>query len=263
VSGERPRTLVIACGALAREALAIIRANGLSGLVVECLPAELHNRPELIAPAMRAKIRASRGRFARIYALYADCGTGGALDAVLDEEAVPRLTGPHCFASVAGQDLFEALHEAEPGTFYLTDFLARQFETLVWKGLWLDRHPELLGELFGHYRRVLYLAQTEDEALTEKARRAAERLGLSFERRWVGYGELAAFLRAAEQGQVDGGAGRAPVAGHPGPGDRQVGPEVGQAPAQRPVRAGHRHGRHARAAHRDRRLSRAVAAQRP
>ncbi len=191
------RTLLIACGALARETLAVVEASGLSHLDVTCVSALLHNRPERIPEAVRAKIREHRPRYARILVLYGDCGTGGELDRVLAEEGVLRIEGPHCYAFYAGQEVFDALADAEPGTFYLTDFLVRQFGTLVIEGLGLDRHPELLPLYFGNYRRLVYLAQTEDAGLEEQARAAAERLGLAYEHRFTGLSGLAAFVRAA------------------------------------------------------------------
>lgn len=191
------KTLLIACGALARETLAAIEANGLRHVEVTCVSALLHNRPERIPEAVRAKIREHRAEYERIMVLYADCGTGGVLDQVLAEEGVERIGGPHCYAFYAGQQVFEALAEAEPGTFYLTDFLTRQFDTLVIEGLGLDRHPELLSMYFGNYRRLVYLAQTDDPELQALARAAAERLGLDYEYRFTGLGELAEFVRAA------------------------------------------------------------------
>jgi hypothetical protein len=191
------RTLLIACGALARETLAAIEANGLRHVEVTCISALLHNRPERIPEAVRAKIREHRAEYERIMVLYADCGTGGELDRVLVEEGVERIGGPHCYAFYAGQTVFEALADAEPGTFYLTDFLTRQFDTLVIEGLGLDRHPELLSLYFGNYRRLIYLAQTDDPELQAAARAAAERLGLAYEYRFTGLGELAEFVRVA------------------------------------------------------------------
>jgi hypothetical protein len=262
LSEAPPRTLVIACGALAREALAVIEANRWTHLEVECLPAGLHNRPELIPGEVRARIRDARARgVTAIYALYADCGTGGALDAVLDREGVARIHGPHCYAFYAGQDVFQALHEAEPGTFYLTDFLARQFDTLVWRGLMLDRHPELVPQIFGQYRRVVYLAQAADPARLAAAEEAAARLGLPLVIRPTGYGELGTFLAQAAAGESDGAAGRRPVAGHPDAGDHQEGPADGEARAAPALHRGGRPKRDAREAHRHRRLSRAVAAR--
>jgi len=189
--------LIIACGALAREILALIRLNDWHHIDLICLPANLHNRPDQIPERLREKIRENRARYERIAVAYADCGTGGRIDRVLAEEGGERLLGPHCYAFFAGQEVFEALHEAEVGTFYLTDYLARHFDTLIIKGMRLDRHPELLGMMFGNYTRLVYLAQTDDPTLDEKAEAAAARLGLAYERRRTGYGELADFMRDA------------------------------------------------------------------
>jgi Protein of unknown function (DUF1638) len=190
------RVLVIACGALAREILAL-RDGPLGAFDVACLPAKLHNRPERIAEAVRAKIRANRAAYDEIFCVYGDCGTGGALDQVLQEEGVTRIEGAHCYAFFAGEAEFEAMMAEEPGTFFLTDFLVRHFDRLVIEGLGLDRFPQLRDDYFGHYRRLVYLAQTDDEALAVKARAAAERLGLGFERRATGLGGLARFFAAA------------------------------------------------------------------
>lgn len=193
-----PSTLLIACGALAREILAVIEINGLPGMALECLPATLHNRPEHIPEAVRDKVRAARARgIANIHVVYADCGTGGLLDRVCEEEGVTRIAGPHCYAFFDGLDAFAARAEEETGAFFLTDFLARQFDTLIWKGMGLDRHSDLRDLYFGNYDRVVHLAQTDDAALDARARAAAERLGLRYVRRATGYGELADFVRAA------------------------------------------------------------------
>jgi len=186
--------LVIACGALAREIVALKRLNGWSGMAVECLPPELHNRPERIPGAVQAAIRAARGRYERIFVAYADCGTGGMLDAMLASEGIARLPGAHCYEFFATAAGFAELSHAEPGTFYLTDFLVRHFERLVIEGLGLDRHPELLPEYFRNYRRLVYLVQSADPALGVAARAAAQRLGLTYEERHTGYGELASTL---------------------------------------------------------------------
>jgi hypothetical protein len=195
------RTLVIACGALARELLAVVRINGFDRISVACLPAKLHNRPEKIPNAVACRIRAARRRegYGRILVLYGDCGTGGELDRVLACEGVPRIEGAHCYAFYSGLDDFEALQAEDPATFYLTDYLARQFETLVIRGLGLDRHPELMPVYFGNYRRVVHLVQIPDPATAEAARAAADRLGLAFETRSTGFGLLTEF--------VAGGAG--------------------------------------------------------
>jgi len=192
-----PKTLLIACGALAREMLALIEANRWGHMTLECLPAKLHNRPEKIPDAVREKITKSRGRFEHIFVAYADCGTGGLLDKVLAEEGVERIGGPHCYSFYAGEAAFEALHEEELGTLYLTDYLTRHFETLIIKGMGLDRFPQLMDAYFGNYRRLVYLAQTEDAELVEKAKAAAARLGLDYEYRRTGYGELTDFMTRA------------------------------------------------------------------
>jgi hypothetical protein len=190
------RVLVIACGALAREIGAVIGRAGLDHIALQCLPAVLHNRPERIAPAVRQAIHAARGRFERVFVAYAECGTAGALDRVLAAEGVARLPGPHCYAFYSGVDRFAAAGDDDMRSFFLTDFLARQFEALVIEPLGLDRHPELRDAYFGGYERVVYLAQTDDAALEAAARAAAVRLGLEYERRFVGYGDLALTIAA-------------------------------------------------------------------
>jgi hypothetical protein len=188
---HRDQPLVIACGALARELVALTRRAGLPNVALTCLPATLHDRPERIPDAVRQRIRQARSiGWERLFIAYADCGTGGLLDRVLAEEGVERLDGAHCYEVYAGRAAFAALSEQEPGTFYLTDFLARNFDRLVIRGLGLDRHPELLPVYFGNYRRLVFLAQTDDPILDRAARRAAGRLGLAYARRLVGYGEL-------------------------------------------------------------------------
>lgn len=182
--------LIIACGALARELKAVIAANGWQHVHLHCLPADLHNRPDRIPEAVREQIRAGRERFARILVGYADCGTGGLLDRVLEEEGVERLPGAHCYEFYAGTPAFNALADAEPGSFYLTDFLVRHFERLVIRELGIERHPELAAQYFGNYRRLIYLAQSDDAQLLEQARAAAARLGLEFHHQLTGYGDL-------------------------------------------------------------------------
>lgn len=271
------RTLVIACGALARELLAIVKLNGLDGVTIECLPAALHNRPQEIPDAVRARIhRARRERpllpgtrvtgsessglsagsssglssgaahdevrvvdpdiasershplpsldtadpvddhlrvvdpdiavensqsatdgttpadpaYDSIFVAYADCGTGGLLQKVCAEEGVEMLSGAHCYEFFATAPRFAEIQDAEIGSFYLTDFLARHFERMVWQGLGLDRHPELLPMYFGNYTRLVYLAQTDDPELLALAEAGAERLGLTMLVERTGYGEL-------------------------------------------------------------------------
>ncbi|MDQ3470320.1 MAG: DUF1638 domain-containing protein [Actinomycetota bacterium] len=186
---ERP--LVIACGALASELRAIVSAQGIAdALEIRYLPANLHNRPERIAPAVEAALADADTR--PVLVAYADCGTGGALDAVLDRHpGATRLPGPHCYEVFAGAETFAVLHDEEPGTFFLTDFLARHFDALVWQGLGLDRHPQLLDTYFGNYRRVVLLSQSADPAVASAGARAAEQLGLAFVHRHVGRDGLA------------------------------------------------------------------------
>jgi hypothetical protein len=189
--------LIIACGALAHEITALRRANAWDELDVRCLPAELHNRPEKIPDAVRALIHSSRQRYRSIFVAYGDCGTGGLLDKVLSEEGVERIPGAHCYEFFATGPVFEALADAEPGTFYLTDFLLRHFERLVIRGLGLDRHPELFSTYFGNYRKLIYLAQAPQAQSQAAAREIAQRMGLQFEYRQTGYGTLGTTLAAA------------------------------------------------------------------
>ena len=186
--------LVVACGALVSELRAVLAADHLADHVeVRYLPANLHNRPERIVPALR-ELLADQPADREVLFGYADCGTGGELDRLLDElPNARRLPGSHCYEFFAGTAVFEALHDAEPGTFYLTDFLAKHFEALVWQGLGLDRHPELRDAYFGNYRRVVLLSQAADPAVEAAARRGADQLGLAFEHRHVG---LEPFARA-------------------------------------------------------------------
>jgi hypothetical protein len=199
---ESADTLVIACGALAREITALKRTNGWTSLAVTCLPAELHNRPEQIPERVRAAIRENRDRYRRLFVAYADCGTGGRIDNVLSEEGVERLPGAHCYEFFATSATFTALADAEPGTFYLTDFLLRHFDRLVTEGLGIDRHPELAQEYFRNYRKVVYLAQTRSEQALADARAIAVRMNLEFEYRFTGYGELAVRLGRLVQGEA-------------------------------------------------------------
>ena len=191
------RVLVIACGALARE-LAEIAAT-LDGLDFECLPARLHNRPEQIPEAVRRRVRAARGAYDTILVGYMDCGTGGLLDRVCAEEGVERLPGAHCYELYAGEDVFAALQDAEPGTFYLTDYLVRHFDRLILEGLGIAAHPELLELYFGNYTRVVHLAQEPGAGLEDAARRAAGALGLRYERITTGHRGLAAAVHAGRR----------------------------------------------------------------
>jgi hypothetical protein len=188
--------LLIACGALAREIVDLIERNRWAAFDVQCLPAKWHNTPQFIVPAIRQKIREQRGKYKSIFVLYGDCGTGGLLDKMLEEEGVERIDGPHCYAFFSGNPEFASRADDEFTAFYLTDYLARHFDKLIWAGLGLDRHPELLPLYFGNYTKVIYLAQTHDEQLVENGRKAAEQLGLAYEYRFTGYGELESDMAA-------------------------------------------------------------------
>lgn len=185
------RVRVIACGAIAREVIAICRTNRLSHVDLVCLPAIWHVFPEKIAPAMRQAIAEARSEgYSRIFVGYAECGTQGQLDRLCEEEGVDRIGGPHCYAFFTGNDEFLANTDNEFTAFYLTDLLARQFEAFVIEPLKLDRHPELKEMIFGNYTKIVYLAQTEDADLQKKAKWAADYLGLDYEYRFTGYGDL-------------------------------------------------------------------------
>lgn len=175
------KILVIACGAIARELVRIKKLNGWDHLDFQCLPPELHNTPEKLPAAVKSKIESEVGSYKKIFVAYADCGTGGKLDAVLDQYGIERIPGAHCYEFYTGSESFHAIAEAEPGSFYLTDFLVRHFERLVIKGLGMDRLPQLKPIYFGNYKRVVYLAQSESEELQNMARKHAEYLGLSYE----------------------------------------------------------------------------------
>ncbi len=189
------RSLIIACGALVREIRDVLGANRLDAIDIAAIPALYHNRPEKIAPAVEAKIAEAKARYDRIFVAYADCGTGGDLDRVIGKAGVERLPGTHCYAFFSGVEAF-ARREDDMRTFFLTDFLVRQFDAIIIKGLGLDRHPELRDMYFGHYEKVVYLSQAPTAALIEAAERASERLGLVFEHRHVGYGDLGSVLDA-------------------------------------------------------------------
>lgn len=198
---DDPRsTLVIACGALAREFLAVKSANGWDHMEVTCLPAIWHNYPQKIPDGIRRKIRANRAKYDEILVLYGDCGTGGLLDDVLAEEGVERIDGPHCYSFFAGADVFDRMQEEEIGTFYLTDFLVRHFDRFVIKGLKLDRYPQLLPMYFGNYKRVMFLVQFPDPVLERKAKEAADRLGLPLQVHYTGLAGVERFLETGRAG---------------------------------------------------------------
>jgi hypothetical protein len=188
----RGRILLIACGALAREILALKRANGWDHMDLTCLPAKLHLFPDRITPEVARVVEENRAAYDDIFVVYADCGTGGQLQAKCAELGVEMVPGPHCYAFFEGNEAFAARDEMT--AFYLTDFLVKQFDAFVWKPMGLDRHPELRDMLFGNYTTLVYPAQRRDRALVATARDCAARLGLAYEYRYTGYGDLGAAL---------------------------------------------------------------------
>lgn len=183
---------VIACGALAREILAVSELNELTQIDIDCLPALWHNNPEKIAPGVKSAIEKARTEgFTEIFVAYADCGTAGDLDKVCKSEDVKRLHGPHCYSFFSGNQSFENKWDNDMSAFFLTDFLARQFDTLIIEPYKLRTHPELIEMIFSNYTKLIYLAQTKDEGLEKEAEKAAEFLGLEYEYRFTGYGDLA------------------------------------------------------------------------
>mgnify|MGYP000235482175 FL=1 len=182
--------LIIACGALAQEIVQLQTLNGWNHLHLKCLDAELHNRPHLIAGKLREKIAQHRNEYNNIFVAYADCGSGGEIDRVLEDENIERLPGAHCYSFFAGEQRFKEISEQELGSFYLTDFLAKHFERLVIKGLKLDHYPELRNQYFGNYTRVVYLSQEDNPSVRSLAKNAALFLGLDFEHEHCGYGDL-------------------------------------------------------------------------
>lgn len=185
------RILLIACGALAHEVLAVVKANGWGHMDLQCLPAKLHLYPDKITDEVARVVTESRSAYATIFVLYADCGTGGLLQEKCRELGVEMLEGPHCYSFFEGNAVFAEHLDSEFTAFYLTDFLVRQFDAFVWKPMGLDRHPELRDMYFGNYTKLVYQAQTNDAALDAKAEDCARRLGLAYERRFTGYGDLA------------------------------------------------------------------------
>ncbi len=210
MNSPMPRLLVLACGALAGDLRAVLAAGGFDAHVdVEYLPANLHNRPDTIATTLRPRLRAAVDARRPVFVAYADCGTGGALDALLGEfPGVQRLPGAHCYEVFAGSEQFAALHDEELGTFYLTDFLTKHFDALVWRGLGLDRHPELRDAYFANYRRVVLLSQAPDPELLAQARDAAARLGLPLVHHPTGRDRLRAPVLEFVQGQQAHAAAR-------------------------------------------------------
>ena len=190
------KILILACGALAKEIAVLIHLNGWTHLKTRYLPAILHNTPEKITEQLRINLQGAQAKFSRIFIGYADCGTGGKIDSLLDEFDVQRLPGAHCYEFFTGKQTFAEIMEEEIGSYFLTDFLVKAFEKLVWQGMKIDRHPELLPIYFKHYKKLVYLAQSENQELQTQAYEIAGRLGLVYEKRFTGYGELEHSLAA-------------------------------------------------------------------
>jgi hypothetical protein len=196
------RILLIACGALAREIIDLKAANGWTHLDLTCLPAKYHLYPEKITQAVRDSVAKHRAEYDEIFVVYADCGTGGLLQAACAELGVKMIAGPHCYSFFEGNDAFAAKADEEFTSFYLTDFLVRQFDAFIMKPMGLDRHPELRDMYFGNYEKLIYQAQTDNQELTGKAKACAAKLNLPFERRYTGYGDLKTALEALPSSKV-------------------------------------------------------------
>jgi len=188
-SGAGP-ILLLACGALAHEVLALKRINGWDHMDLTCLPAKLHLYPDKITEAVEEAVKKHREKYEQIFVLYADCGTGGLLEAKCEELGVDMLQGPHCYSFFQGVEDFGSKIDDEFTSFYLTDFLVKQFDAFVWRPMGLDKHPELRDIIFGNYTQLVYQAQTKDPKLVEKAKECADRLGLEYVYRFTGYGDL-------------------------------------------------------------------------
>ena len=199
-ANQADRLLVIACGMIARVVLAVKEQLDLDHLDLTCLPAEFHFYPDRIAPAMDKAIEKAKAEgYDHIFVGYADCGTGGLLDRICEKHGVERMAGPHCFAFYQGMDAYAKIADGDMMSFYMTDFLCRQFDAFFMKPLGLDKHPELIKDYFGNYERLIYLAQTDDPELDKVAEKAAALLGLAYERRPTGYGDLTGELARAAQ----------------------------------------------------------------
>ena len=213
---------LVACGALARELLAIGEGLPKGAFEITCLPASWHNHPERIVPGLRRKLAALRARGRNVAIVYGDCGTGGEIDKFCQSEGVERIPGPHCYEMFMGEAHFEREMEREIGTFFLTDYMVRHFERIVMKGMGIRKHPELLEMYFGNYKRALYIAQVRDADLERRAREAAAALGLAYEYRFTGYGN---FLDWVGNAAASGGARNAgPAAAHAMPATAEVTP---------------------------------------
>ncbi len=196
INDKESKTLLIACGAVAKEIIALNKLNSWNHLDITCLPAIWHNTPDKIPQGVRNKIQENKDVYGNIVVVYGDCGTGGELDRVLEEEGVKRIDGVHCYAFFTGLGAFDQMHEDDITCFYLTDYLVRHFDTLIMEGMGIAKHPELLPMYFGNYTKLVYLAQTEDQELQELAKQAAGKIGLEYHYKFTGYGELSSFMSA-------------------------------------------------------------------
>ena len=196
---KNEKQLVVACGALAKEIKFLLAQLGDDKIDLLFLPAILHNSPQKIVPELKKILAQHKGNYQSTYIGYADCGTGGMLDKLIADEKLQRLPGAHCYQFFAGMDEFDKMMEDELGSFFLTDYLARHFDELVWQGMGLAKHPELLQTMFGNYKKLVYLAQTDDDGLTSMAETASKKMGLRFERRFTGYGLLKEFINNIHQ----------------------------------------------------------------
>ena len=187
---ESSKTLIIACGALSHEIVELIRVNNWTHIELTCLPAYWHHIPQKIPAGLRKKIQENKALYSEIYVMYGDCGTWGGIDAVCEQEGAQRIEGPHCFSFLMGNDAFDAYTENDITTFYLTDFFCRYFDNFVWKALGLDRRDDMVDFVFGNYRKLIYIAQTDDPALRDKAEEIANRLKLEYHYRFTGYGDM-------------------------------------------------------------------------
>ena len=191
------RLLLIACGALAREILAVMKTNAWDHIDIQCLPAIYHNHPEKIVPAIKKTVNGNIDKYSNIFVVYADCGTGGQLKKLCDEMGLKMINGPHCYSFFEGNEAFQ--NRDELTSFYLTDFLVRQFDSFFWRPMGLDKHPELRDVYFSNYTTLVYQAQVKDKKLQSIARDCARRMGLSYEYRFTGYGDLETALHKVAQ----------------------------------------------------------------
>lgn len=191
------RILLIACGALAREIIDINSNNQLTHIDLTCLPAQLHLYPDEIPEAVKAAVIKHRNSYDQIFVVYADCGTGGALERMCADLGVEMVAGPHCYSFFEGNQAFaKRTDDGEITAFYLTDFLVKQFDAFIWRPMGLDKNPELRDMIFGHYTTLVYQSQITDAAMVQRAKDCADRLNLRFEHRHTGYGDLETTLQS-------------------------------------------------------------------